>query len=160
MIPAAAAALAGGATWLGVMHVAEALALRQAGLTAPVLCLLGAPGAPHEQAILGDVDLSAGSAALVSQIAAAAGLAGRSAQLHLQVDTGMSRGGATAADWPGPVAAALAAEAAGHARIAGIWSDPACADIPGHPSIDAQLAAFRAAVALAAQAGGPPRVGP
>ncbi len=31
MIPAAAAALAGGADWLGVVHVAEALALRRAG---------------------------------------------------------------------------------------------------------------------------------
>src|SRR5258708_23104253 len=158
MIPAAAAALAGGATWLGVMHVAEALALRQAGLTAPVLCLLGAPGAPHEEAILGDVDLSAGSAALVSQIAAAAGLAGRPARLHLKVDTGMSRGGAAAADWPGVVAAALGAEATGHARIVGIWSHLACADIPGHPSIDAQLAAFRAAVELAEKAGARPEV--
>jgi alanine racemase len=158
MVPAAAAALAGGASWLGVMHVAEALALRQAGLTAPVLCLLGAPDAPHEQAIMGDVDLTAGSAELVSQIAVAAGLAGRPARLHLKVDTGMSRGGAAAADWPGLVAAALGAEATGHARIVGIWSHLACADIPGHPSIEAQLAAFRAAVELAEKAGARPEV--
>ncbi len=77
MVPAAAAALDGGATWLGVVHVAEALALREAGLTAPVLCLLAAPDAPHEDAVRHDVDLSAGSAALVSQIAAAAERAGR-----------------------------------------------------------------------------------
>ncbi len=158
MVSAAAAALAGGATWLGVVHVAEALVLRHAGLAAPVLCLLGAPGAPHEEAIRNDVDLSAGSAALVSQIAAAAGLAGRPARLHLKVDSGMSRGGATAADWPEVVAAALAAEAAGHARIVGIWSHLACADIPGHPSIDAQVAAFRAAVDLAEKAGARPEV--
>jgi alanine racemase len=158
MVPAAAAALAGGASWLGVVHVAEALALRQAGLTVPVLCLLGAPGAPHEEAIRHDIDLSAGSAELVSQIAAAAGLAGRPARLHLKADTGMSRGGATAADWPGLVAAALGAEATGHVRIAGIWSHLACADIPGHPSTDAQLAAFRSAVELAEQAGARPEV--
>jgi alanine racemase len=158
MIPAAAAALDGGATWLGVVHVAEALALREAGLTAPVLCLLAAPDAPHEDAIRHDVDLSAGSAALVSQIAAAAGRAGRPARLHLKVDTGMSRGGATAADWPGVVAAARAAEAAGRVRIVGIFSHFACADIPGHPSIAAQLAAFRDAVSLAERAGARPQV--
>ncbi len=157
MIPAAAAALDGGATWLGVVHVAEALALREAGLAVPVLCLLGAPDAPHEDAIRHDVDLSAGSAALVSQIAAAAERAGL-ARLHLKADTGMSRGGATAADWPGVVAAARAAEAAGQARIVGIFSHFACADIPGHPSIAAQLAAFRAAVELAEQAGARPQV--
>ena len=41
MIPAARAALAGGAQWLGVVHEHEALALRQAGLTTRVLSLLG-----------------------------------------------------------------------------------------------------------------------
>jgi alanine racemase len=158
MIPAAAAALDGGATWLGVNHVAEAVALRRAGLTAPVLCLLGAPDAPHEQAIGHDVDLSAGSAALVGQIAAAAQRAGRPARLHLKADTGMSRGGATAADWPGVVAAALRAQAGGQVRIVGIWSHLASADIPGHPSIDAQVASFRAAVELAEQAGVRPEV--
>ena len=59
------------------MHVADAVALRQAGLTVPVLCLLAAPGAPHEDAIRHDVDLSAGSADLVTQIAAAASRAGQ-----------------------------------------------------------------------------------
>jgi alanine racemase len=158
MIPAALAALDGGATWLGVVHVAEAVALRQAGLTVPVLCLLAAPDAPHEDAIRHDVDLSAGSAAVVSQITAAAERAGRPARLHLKADTGMSRGGATAADWPGLVDTALAAQAAGRARIVGIWSHFACADIPGHPSIAAQLAAFRAAVEVAERAGARPEL--
>jgi alanine racemase len=70
----------------------------------------------------------------------------------------MCRGGATVADWPEVVREALAAEAAGHARIVGIWSHFACADIPGHPSIAAQLAAFRAAVELAQRAGARPEV--
>jgi alanine racemase len=158
MIPTATAALAGGADWLGVVQTGDALALRQAGLTAPVLCLLAAPDAAHEEAIRGDVDLSAGSVELVGQIAAAAQRAGRPARLHLKADTGMSRGGATAEDWPGLVAAALAAEAAGHVRITGIWSHLACADMPGHPSIDAQLAAFRDAVGLAERAGARPEL--
>jgi alanine racemase len=158
MIPSAAAALAGGAAWLGVVHVADALALRQAGVTVPVLCLLGAPGAPHEDAIRHGVDLSAGSADLVAEIALAAERAGRPARLHLKADTGMSRGGATAADWPGLVAAGLAAESAGHARIVGLWSHLACADIPGHPSIAAQVEAFRTAVQAAEAAGARPEV--
>jgi len=158
MIPAAQAALDGGATWLGVVHVGEALALRRAGVTAPVLCLLGAPDAPHDDAIRDDVDLSAGSAGLVGQIAAAAQRVGRPARVHLKADTGMSRGGATAADWPGLVAAARSAEAAGQVRITGIFSHFACADIPGHPSIAAQLEAFREAVALAERAGAKPEV--
>ncbi|HEY1003345.1 MAG TPA: alanine racemase, partial [Streptosporangiaceae bacterium] len=40
MLPAARAALAGGAAWLGVADLDEAVALRRAGITAPVLCMM------------------------------------------------------------------------------------------------------------------------
>jgi alanine racemase len=158
MIQSATAAVAGGASWLGVAQIDAGVALRQAGFTVPVLCLLGAEGAQHERAISHDVDLSAGSAALVEQIAAAARRAGRPARLHLKADTGMSRGGATAAEWPAVVAGALAAQAAGHACIVGIWSHFACADMPGHPSIAAQLSAFRSAIEQAERAGARPQL--
>ena len=71
------AALAGGASWLGVISADEALALRAAGLTAPVLCLMGVPGAQHAEAIRRDVDLSASTAGLGRGVAAAARPAGR-----------------------------------------------------------------------------------
>ncbi len=158
MVPAAWAALAGGASWLGVIAVPEALALRAAGVTAPVLCLMGVPGSDHQAAILAGADLSAGTASLVTELAAAARHAGSPARLHLKADTGMSRGGATARDWPDVVAAALAAQAAGDARIIAIWSHMACADIPGHPSIDDQVAAFGEAVAVAERAGARPEL--
>ena len=158
MIPAARAALAGGAGWLGVVHVHEALALRRDGITAPVLCLSGVPGAAHQDAVRGGIDLTADSVPLLTEIATAAAQAGRPARVHLKADTGMSRGGATAAGWPGLVAAALSAQAAGHVVIVGIWSHLACADIPGHPSIAGQLAAFRQAVAVAEAAGARPEV--
>jgi alanine racemase len=158
MVPAARAALAGGASWLGVIAVPEALALRAAGVTAPVLCLMGVPGSDHQAAIRAGVDLSAGTAGLVTELAAAARQAGQPARLHLKADTGMSRGGATARDWPGVVAAAMAAQAAGDARIVAIWSHMACADIPGHPSIDRQVTAFHQALAVAAQAGAEPEL--
>jgi alanine racemase len=156
MVPAARAALAGGASWLGVVDTAEALALRRAGITVPVLCLM-AFGAPAD-AIAQGIDLSAGSVGFVAQVAAAAGQAGRPARLHLKADTGLSRGGATRADWPGLVDAALAAQARGLLQVVGLWSHFACADLPGHPSVPAQLAAFTDAVATAEKAGVTPEV--
>ena len=158
MIETARAALAGGASWLGVNGIEEAVRLRRAGLTVPLLCLLAAPDAPHADAIAHDVDLTAATVSLVSQIGAAAERAGRPARLHLKADTGMSRGGATLADWPAVVAAAAAEQAAGRCEIIGIWSHLACADIPGHPSVDAQLDAFRTALAEAQRIGVQPQV--
>ncbi len=48
---AGAAAVAGGTDWLGVVHVAEALRLREAGLTVPVLCLMALGEDAHADAI-------------------------------------------------------------------------------------------------------------
>jgi alanine racemase len=158
LLPTAAAALAGGATWLGVGHIEEAVALRRAGFGGPVLCMLAAPDAAHKEAVELDVDLSAGTASLVRQIALAAVLAGRPARLHLKVDTGMSRGGAPLARWPEVLAAALDEQAQGRCQIVGIWSHFACADIPGHPSVDVQLAAFHEALDQARRAGAKPVV--
>src|SRR6266487_2705552 len=158
MIATAAAALDGGATWLGAGLLSEAVELRQAGFTAPVLCLFTTPSVPHRQAIDLGIDLSAGSVSLVRQIAAAARQAGRPARLHLKADTGMGRGGAPMEQWPALVDEAMAEQAAGRCEIIGIWSHLACADEPGHPSVDAQLAAFHSALDQAARAGARPRV--
>lgn len=158
MIPSARAALAGGATWLGVLHVSDAIAIRRAGVAVPVLSLHGCPDAGHADAISHDVDLTVGSVALLNQIAAAAEAASKPARLHLEADTGMGRGGAIAADWPDLVGAALEAQAAGQVNVVGLWSHFACADVPGHPAIASQLAAFRTAVAQAERAGVRPEV--
>jgi alanine racemase len=156
MVPAARAALAGGASWLGVADLAEAVTLRRSGITAPVLALM-AFGDPSD-AVTQDIDLSAGSVAFVAEVAAAAGRAGVPARLHLKADTGLSRGGATQADWPGLVDAALEAQARGLLRVVGLWSHFACADTPGHPSVAAQLDAFADAVTDAEKAGVRPEV--
>src|SRR5215472_1429608 len=158
MLASARAAVAGGAAWLGVIQLADAVELRRAGLTVPVLSLHGCPDAPHAEAIQRDIDMTAGTPELVDQIALAAQGAGKPARLHLEADTGMRRGGAAAADWPRLVHAALAAEANGLVRVVGLWSHFACADIPGHPSIARQLEAFRDAVVLAERAGARPEV--
>lgn len=158
MVPAARAALSGGATWLGVAVVEEALELRAAGIDVPVLSWMAAPGQPYGDAIRAGVDLSAASRGTVDEIAQGAALAGRAARIHLKVDTGLSRGGAAYADWPDLVDAALAAQAAGSVTVVGLWSHLACADEPGHPSIAAQLGLFRDAVDLAERAGVRPEV--
>jgi alanine racemase len=154
----ARAALDGGARWLGVVHVAEALELRAAGIDAPVLCMMAIVSDGHGAAIEAGVDLTAGSADMVRRIAAAAAAAGRPARLHLKADTGLSRGGATAADWPSVLDEALAAQAAGRVNVVGLWSHFASADEPGNASVAAQLAAFGKAVAAAEEAGVTPEV--
>jgi alanine racemase len=156
MIPVARAALAGGATWLGVADATEAVTLRRAGIDVPVLCLM-AFGEPLE-AVRQRVDLTAGSAAHAAKVAAAADRAGAVARLQLKADTGLGRGGATPADWPALVDAALEAQARGLVRVTGLWSHFACADIPGHPSITAQLDAFAQACSYAEKAGVAPDV--
>jgi alanine racemase len=156
MVPAARAALAGGAGWLGTADLTEALALRRAGITAPVLCLM-AVGEPAD-AIEAGIDLTAGSAAHVARVADAACRVDVPARVHLKADTGLSRGGATPADWPAVIEAALSAQARGLLRVVGLWSHFACADMPGHPSVAAQLAAFADAVTCAEKAGVTPEV--
>lgn len=158
MVPCARAALDAGAGWLGVAQVGEALELRRAGISAPVLCMMAVPGEPYEAAIAAGVDLSAGGTAAVSEITRAARRAGQPARLQLKADTGLSRGGAPAVEWPGVVDAALAGQAAGDLRVTGLWSHFACADEPGHPSIRRQLDAFAEALSHAEKAGVQPEV--
>src|SRR5207247_1586630 len=100
MVPSARAALAGGATWLGVCTLDEALQLRAAGLTAPVLAWLLVPGLPLHKGVAADIDLSTASLGGLAELVDAARIAGRPARVHLKVDTGLSRGGATPTDWP------------------------------------------------------------
>jgi alanine racemase len=152
-VPAARAALRGGASWLGVVHVAEALGLRSAGIEAPVLCLMAIGSDDHAAAISADVELAAGSTEMVERIAVAARAAGKPARVHLKADTGLSRGGATADDWPAVVDAALREQERGVLTVAGLWSHFASSDDPGNPSIAAQLAAFTEAVQHAEKAG-------
>src|SRR5262249_47027202 len=138
--------------------VRGAVGLGGAAVTARVLGLRGVPASAHEEAVRHEVDLSAGTAGLIEEIAAAARQAGRPARLHLKVDTGMSRGGATARAWPDVVGAALAAQARGGIGVLWGFSPLACAGMPGHPSMGARVAAFRDAVALAEKAGAKPEL--
>ena len=146
MVPVARVARAGGAAWLGVAFLEEALALRAAGDSGRVLTWLAVPGEDYAPAVDAGIDLTAYSVAEVHDVAAAARRVGRPALLQLKVDTGLSRGGAAASDWPAVVAAAAAAEEAGAVQVTGVWSHLACSDEPDHPANDEQERAFRAAL--------------
>jgi alanine racemase len=158
IVPAARAALAGGAEWLGVCTLDEALVLRGAGITAPVLAWLLAPGLPLHRAVAADIDLSAASVAQLAEIAAAARVADRPARVHLKVDTGLSRNGAAAADWPDLLTAAAKAVADGAVEVIGAWSHFAYADEPGHPTIVKQIRRFGEALEVAERAGVRPQL--
>ncbi len=158
LVPCARAARAGGATWLGVAQLAEALALRAAGDTGRLLSWLHVPGDDFVAAVSADVDLSVSAPWAVDEIVAAARAAGRTARLHLKIDTGLSRGGASAAEWRTLVEHALRAQAEGAVEVVGVWSHLAWADAPQHPTVAKQAEVFRDAVALAERAGVRPEV--
>jgi alanine racemase len=158
MVPVARAAVSAGASWLGVAVLEEAMRLRAAGLACRVFCWLAAPGEDFAPAIAADVDLSASATWAVAEIAAAARSVGRPARLHLKIDSGLGRGGATPTEWANLVEAAGKEQASGTIEVVGVWSHLACADEPGRPENAVQIGAFRAAVELAERAGLRPQV--
>lgn len=152
------AALAAGARELGVTTVAEAVALRAAGITAPVLCWLNDAGADFAAAVRADVEIGIPSLAHLDAVAAAARATGCAAVLSLKVDTGLNRNGIAAGEYPAVLAALRALVDEGVVRLRGIFSHLAHADEPGHPFLDVQRDRFLAAVAQAKEHGLEPEV--
>ncbi|MER7073639.1 alanine racemase [Terrabacter sp. NPDC000476] len=158
LLPVARAALRAGATWLGVAQLPEAVALRDAGIGARLLTWLSVPGTDFAAAVARDIDLSASAPWVLDEIAAAARSLGRTARVHLKVDTGLGRGGAYGRDWTTLVRHARPLEAEGAVQVVGIWTHFAHADSPEHPTVLAQQERFFEAVAEAEQAGCRPEV--
>jgi alanine racemase len=154
LVPCAQAALDGGATWLGTAVIDEALALRAAGITARTLAWLWTPGEAEtvQRAVAGDIDLSVSSRWQLDIVVAAAEATGRTARIHLKIDTGLSRNGCTADEWPDLVSACAKTDAV---QTVGVWSHFAYADSPGHPTIARQVERFTEAVSVAEAAGLP-----
>jgi alanine racemase len=153
MLPVARAALGAGADWLGVAQLGEALELRAAGITAPVLAWLTVPGDRFEQAVAAGIDVGIGATWSLAEVVAGARAAGVQARIQLKVDTGLGRGGGLPAELPTLVAQALAHQAEGLVEVVGVFSHLACADVPAHPSVAAQIGVFGEAVALVERAG-------
>jgi alanine racemase len=157
LLPCARAALAGGATWLGTATVDGALALRDAGITAPVLTWLWTPD-DLARAIAAEVDLAVCGPGQLDAVRTAANELGLMARIHLEVDTGLGRSGSGVADWPDLLDAAAKAQAQAEVVVIGVWSQLAHADEPAHPANDAQLNAFHDALHRAARHGIVPEV--
>jgi alanine racemase len=153
LVPSAMAARAGGATWLGVAQLSEGLALRAAGDTGRLLSWLHVPGDRFADAITADIDLSVSGAWSLDEIVAAARSVGRTARVHLKIDTGLSRNGVTQHDWADVVAATLRAEAEGAVRFVGVWSHMIWADAPQHASVLRQIELLTEAIRIAERAG-------
>ncbi|MBU6244518.1 MAG: alanine racemase [Actinomycetales bacterium] len=143
-----------GVAWLGVALPSEARALRESGDRGPLLAWLWAPGDEHlPSCIASRVDLAVSSAWALHEAEQAARRAGMTAHIHLKIDTGLSRNGASPADWSELLELAAAAQRQGRVEVTGIWSHLACADEPGHPSVNAQRLAFEAACQAASDVG-------
>ncbi len=153
LLPAAHASIRGGAQWLGTALLPEAVALREAGIGTRLLTWLNVPGADFAAALTRDIDLAASAPWALEEIAAAARATGRTARVHLKVDTGLGRNGAFGPDWTALVRQARALEAEGAIRVVGAWTHFAHADAPEHPTVLAQQERFFEAVAEAEREG-------
>ena len=132
-VPAARAALAAGATWLGVAAAAEAEELRAAGLKAPILIFGPMTGAELDAAVAADADVVVWSAPF---LAAARRLGAR---VHVKFDSGMGRLGVTEEE-----ARVLCAGAARDGLLIGLMSHFATADEADTTFFEYQLGRFTA----------------
>jgi alanine racemase len=122
---AARCAVAGGATWLCVADSAEAVRLREDGYTGRALVLYPIPASQHGPMARLGVDVSVGS---VDQALDMARMPDEDGPLgvHLEIDTGMTRGGVAGE----AVVDAAAALRRGPARLAGTWTHLAAPEDP------------------------------
>jgi alanine racemase len=115
---AARAALEGGASWLGVADPDEALALRRAGVEAPLLAWILHTDADFAAVAAAGVDLGVSSEAQLLRIAATA----PGAAVQLKLDTGLSRNGVEARAWGHAFEVAADLEREGALRVRGLFS--------------------------------------
>jgi alanine racemase len=158
MLPCARAAIAGGASWLGVAFIEEAGTLREAGIDVPVLAWLLSPHSDLRPAALRSIDVSVSADWALEQAAAAALETGSAIRVHLKADTGLGRAGAMPSQWAALCEKALKLAADGLLVIVGVWSHLAYADSPAHPTIGMQKDRFDEALRVAASMGVFPQV--
>lgn len=119
-ITAAHAALAGGATWLGVYTPGEARALRHSGIATRLLVVGWTPPPALRGLITRDVDVTVLDAGGVDAVRAAAAALRLRARVHVKIDSGLGRLGAR------PEAMRALTEslgaAAGHIEVAGVFT--------------------------------------
>ena len=91
LVPVARKLAAAGADYFGVGSLEEGLMLRRAGITQPMLLLLGILPEEAGCAVANDLDVALFRLDVAQALAAAAHNQGKKARVHLKVDTGMGR---------------------------------------------------------------------
>ena len=154
-VTAARAALAGGASWLAVATIPEALEVAEAagsvGSDAPVLILAEVVPGLAASAPVACPERVRFTVASVAGIEALAAAPGPTRTIHLKVDTGMHRMGVLPDDLHS-VAEALRA-VGDRLRLRGVWTHLAIADVPNDPFTAEQLARFDETLARLRQDG-------
>jgi alanine racemase len=152
LVPVALHLQAQGVEQLGVAFVEEGIALRRAGVTAPVLVLGGIFGPQVGQFIAHDLEITVSSLDKLRQVESAAEAMGRKAVIHLKIDTGMERIGVHSYSSRPFVEAAVASK---WCVLKGIYSHLACADDPASPMTSQQVERFSDACAHIERMGAP-----
>lgn len=142
----ARAAVEAGTEWLGVVDINEALGLRAAGVSTPMLAWLHGERSDFQAAVTARVDLGISTLEQLERAGATTGLA----QVQLKVDTGLSRNGVEERQAAELFSRAAELEASGAVRVRGIWSH--LANASGDDDRE-QVRRFDAALALAAEHG-------
>jgi alanine racemase len=139
-----------GADMFGVALVEEGVALRKAGLRAPILVMGIAPEDEVEEAMQNDLAVTVDSAATAGVLQQHAAACGRTARVHLKIDTGMNRLGLRAEDVP---EAAVAIACMDHLKLEGAYTHFACADEDDEKPSRDQLVQLKSALAGLRSAG-------
>lgn len=152
---AARAAVEGGATLLAVADLEEAMALREAGIDAPLMCWLHGARADFVAAVERDIEIAVSNESQLEKLAAAAARVGCRASLQFKIDTGLSRNGAAPEEWQSLFSRGAELEREGTLRVRGIFSHLANA---GDAEDRAQSEYFDRAVALLRSVGCEPEM--
>jgi alanine racemase len=152
LVPVALHLQVQGIEQLGVAFLEEAIALRQAGITIPILVLGGIFGPQVAQFISHDLEITVSSLDKLRQVEATAQALGRKAVIHLKIDTGMERIGVHSYSAAPFIEAAVASQ---WCVLKGIYSHLACGDDPQSPMTALQLERFLEACAHITRIGAP-----
>jgi alanine racemase len=145
-VQSATAARDGGATWLGVVDLDEAMQLRTAGITTPILAWLHDPHTDFAVAVENGIDIGVSYLDQLERVASS----GTGATVQFKVDTGLGRNGVELSEWAAVCERAAQLQRAGSIRVRGIFSHLANA---GESADSEQLARFTDAIAIAHSAG-------
>ncbi|MEY3347261.1 MAG: hypothetical protein RIR40_986 [Actinomycetota bacterium] len=149
LIPIAERAVKAGASWVGTALLEEAIKVREGGIKVPIISWLTPIHDDFEGALRNQIDLAVPSIEHLTAVIKAAEKTEIKPRLHLEVDTGMTRGGALG-EWKALLHATSELLKSNRVSVIGIWSHFARADEPGHKFNDEQIRNFEERVAEAA----------